>query len=72
MMNRSERDKVYRLERRRAHLQERVGTASPGELSYDHGEIAALSWALEVIADAYGVRWEADRLPQEDAVWSVH
>lgn len=47
-----ERRYVTALQRRAEHLQARIDSSLLRDLTYDKHEIAALSWALGVIANA--------------------
>ncbi len=62
-----QRNHVQRLERRRAHLRDRVAaSAGTGEtLSYDRSEAGALGWALKIVraADHEGILTDLEALP---------
>lgn len=48
MMNQQERRHLETLEKRAAHLAQRIA-GSTKELSYDKAELAALSWAIALV-----------------------
>lgn len=48
MMNQQERRYIETVEKRVAHLAQRIA-GSTKELSYDKAELAALSWMLQLV-----------------------